>query len=105
MTVNHLILSGTVYKTPIKKVSPSGIPHCQFILEHFSLQQEAGFSRQAWCRLPVVASGKQILNITRSIKIDTPITVQGFISCHQGRNGLNKIVMHANQIDLIDSGD
>ncbi|MCE1699850.1 single-stranded DNA-binding protein, partial [Enterobacter hormaechei] len=46
MTTNRLVLSGTVCKTPIRKVSPSGIPHCQFVLEHRSQQQEAGFSRR-----------------------------------------------------------
>ncbi|WP_406703446.1 primosomal replication protein N [Sodalis sp.] len=105
MTANRLILSGSVCKTPIRKVSPSGIPHCQFVLEHRSMQQEAGFSRQAWCRLSVVVSGKDTLDIIRSITVGTQITVRGFISCHQGRNGLSKIVLHAEQIGLIDSGD
>ncbi|MCE1731729.1 single-stranded DNA-binding protein, partial [Enterobacter hormaechei] len=52
VTTNRLVLSGTVCKTPIRRVSPSGIPHCQFVLEHRSQQQEAGFSRQSWCRMP-----------------------------------------------------
>ncbi|SNC58690.1 primosomal replication protein N [Sodalis endosymbiont of Henestaris halophilus] len=105
MATNCLMLSGTVCKTYVNKVSPSGISHCQFILEHRSIQQEAGFSRQAWCRLIVVASGKQILYMTRNIMIGAYINVRGFISCHQGRNGLSKIVLHAEQIDLIESGD
>jgi len=105
MAENRLMLSGTVCKTPIRKVSPSGIPHCQFVLEHRSQQQEAGFSRQAWCRMPVVVSGKQSQEITRSITVGTQLTSQGFICCHQGRNGLNKMVLHAEQIELIDSGD
>ncbi|MCE1644769.1 primosomal replication protein N, partial [Enterobacter hormaechei] len=42
MTTNRLVLSGTVCKVPIRKVSPAGIPHCQFVLEHRSQQQEAG---------------------------------------------------------------
>ncbi|MGP4123074.1 MAG: primosomal replication protein N [Sodalis sp. (in: enterobacteria)] len=102
---NRLMLSGTVCKTPIRKVSPSGILHCQFVLNHRSVQQEASFLRQAWCRLPVVVSGKETLDMTHSITVGAQITVQGFISCHQGRNGLSKIVLHAKQIDLIDSGD
>ncbi|KYP97723.1 primosomal replication protein N [Sodalis-like endosymbiont of Proechinophthirus fluctus] len=105
MTANCLMLSGTVYNTPIRKVSPSGIPHCQFVLEHRSVQQEAGFSRKTWCRLLVVVSGKHTLDMTRSITVGAQITAQGFISCHQGRNSLNRIVLHAEQINLIDSGD
>jgi primosomal replication protein N len=105
MAANRVMLSGTVCRTPIRKVSPSGIPHCQFVLEHRSQQQEAGFSRQAWCRMPVVVSGKQSQEITRSITVGMQLTIQGFICCHQGRNGLNKMVLHAEQIELIDSGD
>ncbi len=41
---NRLVLSGTVCRTPLRKVSPSGIPHCQFVLEHRSVQEEAGVS-------------------------------------------------------------
>lgn len=105
MTANRLVLSGTVCKMPTRKVSPSGIPHCQFVLEHRSQQQEAGFSRQTWCRIPVIVSGQQSQALTHSITIGSNITVQGFISSHQGRNGLNKLVLHAEQIELIDSGD
>ena len=105
MTANQLRLSGTVCKTPIRKVSPSGIPHCQFVLEHRSMQVEAGFTRQAWCRMPVIISGKVHQAITQSITVGTQLNVQGFICSHQGRNGLNKLVLHAEQIELIDSGD
>nr|WP_244987278.1 primosomal replication protein N [Winslowiella toletana] len=98
-------LSGTVCKTPVRKISPSGIPHCQFVLEHRSQQEEAGFSRQAWCRMPIILSGKTHQVITQSITVGTQLIVEGFISCHQGRNGLSKIVLHAEQIELIDSGD
>ncbi|MCU5773635.1 primosomal replication protein N [Erwiniaceae bacterium BAC15a-03b] len=105
MTVNRLRLSGTVCKTPVRKISPSGIPHCQFVLEHRSQQEEAGFSRQAWCRMPIILSGKTHQVITQSITVGTQLIVEGFISCHQGRNGLSKIVLHAEQIELIDSGD
>ncbi|CAK9886157.1 MAG: Primosomal replication protein N [Candidatus Erwinia impunctatus] len=102
---NHLTLSGRVCKPPIRKVSPSGIPHCQFVLEHRSEQVEAGFARQAWCHVPVIVSGKAHQVITQSITVGRLLTVSGFICSHKGRNGLIKTVLHAEQIDLIDSGD
>ncbi|WP_163885854.1 primosomal replication protein N, partial [Providencia stuartii] len=58
MFTNRLVLTGTVCKALIRKVSPSGIPHCQFVLEHRSQQQEAGLTRQAWCRMPIIVSGQ-----------------------------------------------
>jgi primosomal replication protein N len=105
VTANRLRLSGMVCRTPLQKVSPSGIPHCQLVLEHRSQQEEAGFFRQAWCRMPVIISGQANQAITQHITVGTQITVEGFICSHQGRNGLNKIVLHAEQIELIDSGD
>ncbi|SFN04320.1 restart primosome assembly protein PriB [Izhakiella capsodis] len=105
MATNQLQLSGIVCKTPVRKVSPSGIPHCQLVLEHRSMQVEAGFNRQAWCRMPVVISGSAHQAITHSITVGTQLTVSGFLSTHQGSNGLNKLVLHAEQIELIDSGD
>lgn len=105
MTTNRLVLSGTVCKSPIRKVSPSGVPHCQFVLEHCSQQQEAGFSRRAWCRMPIIVSGQQSEPLTHSIIVGSSLIVQGFISNHQGRNGLNKLVLHAEQIEFIDTGD
>lgn len=105
MTVNRLVLSGVVCKAPIRKVSPSGIPHCQFVLEHRSNQQEAGLQRQVWCRMPIIVSGQQSQILTHSITVGSNIRVNGFISYHKGRDGLGKLVLHAEQIELIDSGD
>ncbi len=103
--INRVVLSGIVCKFPIRNVSPAGIPHCQFVLEHRSQQQEAGLSRQTWCHMPVIVSGHRSHALTHSITVGIQLTVQGFISCHQGRNGLNKLVLHAEQIELINSGD
>ncbi|MGK2960479.1 MAG: primosomal replication protein N [Candidatus Malihini olakiniferum] len=105
VATNRLELSGTACKAPVRKVSPSGIPHCQFVLEHRSIQKEARLSRQAWCRIPVIVSGSELQAMTHSITVGVHIRVLGFICSHQSRNGLNKTVLHAEQIELIDSGD
>lgn len=105
MTTNRLVLSGTVFLEPVQKVSPSGITHCQFVLEHRSEQKEAGFNRLAWCRMPVVASGQLSVTLTKKLIVGSKVMIQGFVSCHQGRNGLRRLVLHAERIKLIDSGD
>lgn len=81
---NRLVLSGTVCRTPLQ-VSPSGIPHCQFVLEHRSVQEEAGFHRQAWCQMPVIVSGHENQAITHSITVGSRITVQGVHFMPQGK--------------------
>ena len=98
-TNNRLVLSGIVKKTPIQKMSPSGISHCQFYLEHVSEQIEAGLPRQAWCIMPVIVSGQQELSY--SIKKGSKVLVSGFISTHTKRDKTSQIVLHADQIELL----
>ncbi|MCE1791932.1 primosomal replication protein N, partial [Enterobacter hormaechei] len=54
---------------------------------------------------PVSASVQLLQEYTHSITVGSRITVSGFINSHYGRNGLSKLVLHAEQIELIDSGD
>ncbi|OAT50047.1 primosomal replication protein N [Kluyvera georgiana ATCC 51603] len=55
--------------------------------------------------MPVIISGQENQAITHSITVGSAVTVQGFICCHKAKNGLSKMVLHAEQIELIDSGD
>lgn len=97
---NRLELSGSILKTPIRKISPSGIPHCQFYLEHVSEQTEAGLKRQSWCVMPVIVTGQN--ELVHSIKKGSKIWVSGFISTHTKRNNIQQLVLHASEIKLID---
>ncbi|MCX8649083.1 primosomal replication protein N [Gilliamella sp. B2776] len=98
LTNNRLVLSGIVKKTPMRKVSPSGISHCQFYLEHVSKQIEAELTRQAWCIVPVIVSGQQELSY---IKKGSKVLVSGFISTHTKRNKTSQLVLHADQVKLL----
>jgi primosomal replication protein N len=55
--------------------------------------------------MPIIVSGQESQALTHSITVGSQLTIEGFISCHQGRNGVNKLVLHAEQIEFIDSGD
>lgn len=98
--LNRLELSGVIVKTPTRKTSPSGIPHCQFYLEHRSIQVEAKLNRQAWCIMPVIISGQH--ELTHSIKKGSKVVVSGFISTHINANNIKQLVLHADQIKLLD---
>ncbi|NYY75769.1 primosomal replication protein N [Escherichia coli] len=78
--------------------------HRQFVLEHRSVQEEAGFHRQAWCQMPVIVSGHENRHYSQYNGRQSH-NRSGFISCHKAKNGLSKMVLHAEQIELIDSGD
>ncbi|AAK03263.1 TPA: primosomal replication protein N [Pasteurella multocida] len=99
---NRFSLIGIVASQPKRHQSPNGIYHCQFVLEHRSIQEEAGLSRQAWCKMPVQMSGNQFREKTQSITVGSQLLVVGFISSHKTANGLSQLVLHAEQIEFID---
>jgi len=98
---NRLELVGNVAKQPKRSQSPAGIPHCHFVLEHRSIQQEAGLPRQVYCYINVVVSGKGQQVLTQDLVIGSNVKVGGFISYQTGRNGIGKLVLHADHIDII----
>ncbi|SPY32088.1 primosomal replication protein n [Pasteurella canis] len=60
---NRFSLIGQVASQLKRIKSPNGIEHCQFLLEHRSIQQEAGLSRQAWVlKWLVQVSGNNQIN-------------------------------------------
>ena len=98
---NRLVLTGTIAKHSKRSQSPAGIPHCHFVLEHRSVQREADLPRQIYCYINVVISGKGQQVLTQDLVVGSNIKVEGFISYQTGRNGIGKLVLHADHIDLI----
>ncbi|SET50591.1 restart primosome assembly protein PriB [Thorsellia anophelis DSM 18579] len=103
--VNRLVLECVVVKPVQNKTSPSGIPHATFLVEHRSFQIEAGLKRQAWCKISVVASGLALQPIAKQLVIGSKINIAGFISQHESKNGLAKLVLHAEKIDFLTHGE
>ncbi|NAW66001.1 MULTISPECIES: primosomal replication protein N [Photobacterium] len=98
---NRLELSGTVAKHPKRSQSPAGVPHCHFVLEHRSNQVEADLTRQVYCYINVVVSGKGQQVLTHDLAVGSNIKAGGFISWQTGRNGIGKLVLHADHIEKI----
>ena len=101
MLDNCLVLVGEVVKTPKISTSPAGIVHCQFSMDHKSIQVEAGMNRQAFVRIQVVSTGQFSQNLTRDLIAGCKIKVTGFINRHETRNGNSLLVLHAQDIELI----
>lgn len=99
---NCLILSGTIATSLKQSLSPIGIPTYSFYLEHRSIQQEVNLARQAWCKIQVILAGNQFSYLTQHIMVGAKVRVQGFIHTHKDFNGLNRLVLHTEQIEFID---
>ncbi len=95
---NRMELSGSVAKPPVRSHSPSGVAHCHFWLEHRSTVIEADLPRQVYCRIPVVVSGQRSQELTQHLVQGSSIQVSGFVAYQTGRNGLGKLVLHADNI-------
>ena len=102
MATNLLVLEGVVHKTPIRKQSPSGVFHLTFSLEHQSNQMEAGLPRRAYVRIQVVLSGDVVEQYTQDLYLGCHIRVSGFLSRHETKDGVGKLVLHAHKIERID---
>ena len=94
------MLVGEVVKPPKTSTSPAGIQHCQFSMDHKSIQNEAGMNRQAFVRIQVVATG-DLSHLTRELIAGNVIKVTGFINRHESRNGNPLLALHAQQIEMI----
>ena len=101
MTDNFLQLTGIVTESPIHKTSPSGVEHCNLTIEHRSVQEEAGLPRNAKCFMPVATSGPLASQLKNKLSKGMTIKVSGFITYHQSKNHLGKLVLHAQYIEQI----
>jgi primosomal replication protein N len=91
-------LSGMVAKPPVRSLSPAGVAHCHFVVEHRSTVLEANLPRQVYCRMTVVISGPGSQEKTQHLVQGSNIQVGGFVAYQTGRNGVGKLVLHADNI-------
>lgn len=98
---NQLIIAGTLTKTPRVSRSPAGVPHLHITVEHRSLQTEAGLPRQCYARIQVIASGIWTQPWSEILTVGSAITVTGFIQRHEDKNGMGKLVLHAQKIEQV----
>ncbi len=101
LNANCLELTGEVVAKPKLEQTPAGIYHCQFSLEHRSIQVEHSLNRQAYVRIQVVVTGQEAQQLTQNLSAGTIVKVKGFLNRHQNRNGNPLLVLHAQQIDLM----
>ncbi len=101
MLENCLVLVGEVVKSAKQSTSPAGIHHCQFTIDHKSIQVEANMNRQAFVRMQVMATGQWSQALVCELTEGKQVKVSGFINRHESRNGNPLLVLHAQQIEMI----
>jgi primosomal replication protein N len=99
VTTNHLVLAGTIKRSKSFK-SPAGIPHYVVMLEHQSQRFEADLLRNVYCKIQVIMSGERFSSVADKLKVGVEIQVSGFIALQQSRSGQNRLVLHAENVEL-----
>jgi primosomal replication protein N len=98
---NCLVIAGQVAGTHSIRYSPAGLPIARFVLEHHSRQVEAALPREARCRLQVLAAGDGLVQRARQLVPGTLVRVRGFLCRADYRYGENRLVLHAEHIEIL----
>ena len=98
---NRLQIAGVVGNSPETRFTPAGIPIARFTLKHQSLQSEAGMQRQVICNIGVVASGEALQQSVQQLQTGEGVRVSGFLARANNRQGENRLILHAEQIECI----
>lgn len=99
--INQLIIRGILVKEPRLTRSPAGIAHLSLVIEHRSIQQEAGLTRQCYARIQAVVSGDGADFWSTKLILGSEIEVRGFIQRHENANGIARLVLHAQNIKQV----
>lgn len=97
------MLIGLVCKSPEIRVSPAGIPVARFTIEHRSIQLEAGLQREAYCKLIVIAAGKEFKQTVKALVLDQQVRVTGFVARANNRQGESMLTLHAQELEILAS--
>lgn len=104
MEVNQVHISGVVVAVEPLRVSPGGIAHHRFVLQHRSRQEEVGEPREVFCRIWVEMRGTSAANVDgleglEGIGVNDRVKVEGFLdrSGYKDDTG-TKLVLHATRL-------
>ncbi|HMT03365.1 MAG TPA: hypothetical protein PKD00_08690 [Burkholderiales bacterium] len=92
-TKNTLELSGQIVKVYPTKKTPFGLLVMSFILEHNSIIEEAGQSRQVKCRIYCIMVDS---NFKEAELNNKNVVVHGFLS----QNAKMQLVLHINKLNI-----
>jgi primosomal replication protein N len=98
---NRLLITGIAGNSPETRYTPAGIPIARFTLKHQSVQFEAGMQRQVICNIGVIASGEALSKQVQSLQPGDEIRVSGFLARANNRQGENRLILHAQQIERV----
>ncbi len=101
---NRLALSGTVCRAPFERSVHQEFRIASSCLSIVLCKRKPAFTGRRGAKCPLLLADTKTGHYSQ-YNGRQPHNRSGFISCHKAKNGLSKMVLHAEQIELIDSGD
>jgi primosomal replication protein N len=89
---NEVVIDGRLMQRGALRYTPAGMPAIDFVLEHSSLQVEAGGERRAQCRITAVALGDTAVKV-KALQANRTVRITGFLA--QRGSGEQQVVLHA----------
>ena len=81
MKRNEVVIDGLLLKRGTLRHTPAGIPAINLVIDHRSIQLEAGERREARCEVDAVAIGELAVTLSKH-KLNQPLQFSGFLTRH-----------------------
>jgi primosomal replication protein N len=78
---NEVVIDGLLLKRGTLRHTPAGIPAINLVIDHRSIQGEAGGRREARCEVDAVAIGELAVRLSQH-KLNQPLQFSGFLTRH-----------------------
>jgi primosomal replication protein N len=78
---NEVVIDGLLLKRGTLRHTPAGIPAINLVIDHRSIQIEAGGRREARCEVDAVAIGEIAVTLSKH-KLNRPLQFSGFLTRH-----------------------
>lgn len=99
MKRNQVVIDGRLLKRATLRHTPAGIPVIDLVIDHRSMQTEAGGQREARCEVEAVAIGELAVRLSTQ-KLNQPLQIKGFLTRHSIKD--RRLVLHVT--DAIGNG-
>lgn len=97
---NETVIGGRLRRRSALRYTPAGIPIVDFVIEHQSVQSEAGARRRVQCDVEAVAVGELAVALGEA-KINQALQVTGFLA--RNSIGSRKLMLRAVRVEPADA--
>jgi len=98
---NEVVIDGLLLKRGTLRHTPAGIPALNLVVDHRSIQIEAGGRREARCEVDAVAIGELAVSLSKH-KLSQPLRFSGFLTRHSVKD--RRLVLQVVKAEMTGSG-